>query len=136
MTSTQPQRVIDRLTVARLNVRNLLPGPAGNALAGLLQPKLDEHGVPADVEPLLTVADALQQPRDVPDRPDITDAQAVVLALMAEGMTAAQIARKLQISRGTVYARRGEAYRLLGANDAPHAIALAIRHGLIAGRAA
>lgn len=136
MTSTQPQRVIDRLTVARIHVRNLIPGPVGNALAGLLQPRLDEHGVPADVEQLLAAADALQQPREVPDRPPITDGQAVVLALMADGLSAGQIARKLSISCSTVYARRSEAYRLLGANDAPHAIALAIRHGFIAGKVA
>ena len=136
MTSTQPQRVIDRLTVARVNLRNLIPGPAGRALAALLQPRLDDHGIPTDVEPLLAAADALQQPGDVPDRPAITDGQAVVLALMAEGMTAAQIARTLVISRSTVYARRHEAYQLLGANDAPHAVALAIRHGFITGRVA
>lgn len=136
MTATQPQRVIDRLTTARINVRNALPGPAGVALASLLQPRFDEHGVPADVGPLLNVADVLQQPRQVPDRPPLTEGQVVVLALMADGLSADQIARTLVISRSTVYARRGEAYRLLGAHDAPHAVALAIRYGFITGRAA
>jgi len=54
-----------------------------------------------------------------------------VLTATAHGHSARQIAAQLVISRGLVRTRLGSAQAHLSAASLPHAVALAIRHGLI-----
>ncbi|MFK0223778.1 response regulator transcription factor [Streptomyces vinaceus] len=54
-----------------------------------------------------------------------------VLRLMAAGHPNTEIARRLGISINTVKVHTRVAYRMLGANDRAHAVAIAIRLGLI-----
>lgn len=56
-----------------------------------------------------------------------------ILALVAQGRTKDQIAKHLYINKSTVSDNLGRTYRALGARSGPHAIALAIRAGLLPG---
>ncbi len=57
--------------------------------------------------------------------------QRELLPLLAAGLTYVQIARQLHISIGTVKGHCTKLYRKLGANCAAHAVAIALRDGLI-----
>lgn len=58
-----------------------------------------------------------------------TARQREVLRLVASGHTSSQVGRRLGIHRNTVDRHLGEIYKLLGAHDRAHAVALAIYHG-------
>ncbi|MFI7072086.1 response regulator transcription factor [Micromonospora sediminicola] len=58
-------------------------------------------------------------------------AEHYLLALIAEGHTAAQIARRLGTSLRAVAAQKERIFRRIGAVNAPHAVAIAIRTRLI-----
>lgn len=57
--------------------------------------------------------------------------QREVLRLTAAGYSSTQIARQLGIQRATVSHHLADTYKLLGANERAHAVALAIHHGHI-----
>lgn len=66
------------------------------------------------------------------DEPDtLTADQRYLLGLVADGHTHQQIARKLDIPVSRVHDRLPVIYRRLGAHNAPHAVAIAIRAGLL-----
>ncbi len=54
-----------------------------------------------------------------------------VLGLIAYGLSLPEIAERLTISLSTVRTHAGNIYRKLGARNRPHAVALALRRGLI-----
>jgi DNA-binding CsgD family transcriptional regulator len=54
-----------------------------------------------------------------------------ILTLIADGLSLAEIAERLTISLATVRTHTANAYRKLGARNRPHAVALALRLGLI-----
>lgn len=59
----------------------------------------------------------------------LTARQRQVLALVAAGRTAVQIGRQLSIEHTTVNRHLAEIYKILGAHDRAHAVALAIWRG-------
>jgi DNA-binding CsgD family transcriptional regulator len=61
----------------------------------------------------------------------LTPREVEVLSLIAEGMTAEQIARRLVLSVKTVYTHELNLKRRLKAVSLAHAVALGMRHGLI-----
>lgn len=61
----------------------------------------------------------------------LTRREVEVLALIADGLTAAQIARRLSISYRTVQTHTQNAYQKLGATCGAHAVAIAVRCGAI-----
>ena len=61
----------------------------------------------------------------------LTEHQATILHLTAQGLTAAQIARRIGRHHDTVRSHLANAYAALGANNAAHAVALALGAGLI-----
>jgi DNA-binding CsgD family transcriptional regulator len=67
----------------------------------------------------------------VPARPLLTDAQLDVLRLVANGNGRTATARLLHIGLGTVHNRLTAAYRALGVHHEAHAVAVALRLGLI-----
>src|SRR5512139_1217719 len=69
---------------------------------------------------------------DETDTPtDLTPRQTQMLALMADGMGYKQIAHSLGLAEATVKSTLGRAYARLGAVHGAHAVALALRAGLI-----
>lgn len=54
-----------------------------------------------------------------------------LLALVAEGRTHQQIARQLGMTRTAISRRIGRVFDDIGAINAPHAVAIALRDGLI-----
>lgn len=79
--------------------------------------------------------EALVQDADAPPKPgnDLTKRELEVLALMAEGLSNAEIARRLAVSVSTVkYHARGILSKL-GAGSRAEAVALALQHDLIPG---
>lgn len=53
------------------------------------------------------------------------------LQMMAEGHTVKAAARMRNVSPNTVECQRTEIFRVLGARNAPHAVALALKYGII-----
>jgi DNA-binding NarL/FixJ family response regulator len=64
----------------------------------------------------------------------LTERERQVLALLAEGLTPAQVAEELVISASTVGTHIEHVYSKLGARTRAHAVGLAYRHGLLAAR--
>lgn len=54
-----------------------------------------------------------------------------ILRLLADGLNTHQMARRLLLSAVTVQKHRSRIFRKLGARNAPHAVALAFRRGLV-----
>ena len=71
--------------------------------------------------------------RPPPPGQDLTDREREVLALLAEGQTNKQIARRLSLSPGTVRIYVSEILSKLGAANRTEAAALAHQHGLVSG---
>jgi DNA-binding NarL/FixJ family response regulator len=66
-----------------------------------------------------------------PEAPQLTAREGEVLRLLAEGLTAAAIGRRLGISERTVHKHKERVYAKLGASDRLMAVLLAQRHGLL-----
>ncbi|MEV0647477.1 helix-turn-helix transcriptional regulator [Phytomonospora sp. NPDC050363] len=83
----------------------------------------------------LTEAVALQRtamPRALPAASSpLTPRQHEILAHLAEGLTTHQIARTLELSSNTIASHLQHIYRAIGANNAPHAIRIAMQAGLL-----
>lgn len=62
---------------------------------------------------------------------DITERRREILAMLAKGMQAKDIGRALKISGRTVKSHLVVVYAQLGAANAAHAVAIALRRGLI-----
>ena len=60
-----------------------------------------------------------------------TTADRLLIALVAEGKTRRQISRHFGVSEMAVVRRSQRVYRRLGAINAPHAVLIAVRAGLI-----
>lgn len=65
--------------------------------------------------------------------PDLTPGELLVLTRIADGRTHESIARELGVSRRRVTQVGTAAYVKLGARNAPHAVAIAYRTGLLGG---
>lgn len=65
------------------------------------------------------------------DMTPLTTRQVQVLRLLAKGRTANQIAAELDITPGTAKQHMRDIRRRLDANNAPHAVYLALKHGII-----
>lgn len=63
--------------------------------------------------------------------PQITDDERRLLAMLAAGLTQDGMARRAGRSRASVQAALKRIYRRIGATNAPNAVAIAIRDGLI-----
>ena len=64
---------------------------------------------------------------------DLTGEELAVLRLASQGLTLEQAADELGVSIATVTRRRADIFRKLRAKTLPHAVAIAIRQGLIDG---
>lgn len=64
-------------------------------------------------------------------RPALTAEQLLLLAQIADGRTHAAIGRLQGLTRSTVEHRLHVLYGRIGARNAPHAVAIAIRAGLL-----
>lgn len=73
----------------------------------------------------------VDEPHSQPQGP-LSGREREILTLIAEGVSLTGIAQRLTISVATVRTHANKAYRKLGARNRAHAIALALRHGLIA----
>jgi DNA-binding CsgD family transcriptional regulator len=60
---------------------------------------------------------------------DLTDRELDVLALVADGFTIEDIARRLRLGESTVKTHLKRAFRRLGVNSRAHAVAVAFRTG-------
>lgn len=61
----------------------------------------------------------------------LTLTQVQVLALTADGLTVGQIARRLHLARSSVWGHTQQIKAKLGATDRTHAVAIALRTGVI-----
>ena len=69
--------------------------------------------------------------RAAPDLPQLSNREAEILALLAEGLSAPQIAEKLIIGQATVKTHLQHIYEKLGVSDRAHAVAEAMRRGVL-----
>ncbi len=72
------------------------------------------------------LADGLRQSQSAPSPRELQ-----ILGLIAEGCSNAEIAKRLYISETTVKTHLVRVFDKLGAQDRAHAVALAMRHGLL-----
>ena len=63
--------------------------------------------------------------------PRLTPRQQEILQLYANGLSVKDIAFQLDVTESTIKAHTTAAYKNLGARDRSHAIAIAMREGLI-----
>jgi DNA-binding CsgD family transcriptional regulator len=83
-------------------------------------------GLPADT------TQAIRHARGVADHTaTLTKRQREVVQLLAHGLTYEAVGHRLGITRNTVHVTVGNAHKALGALNAPHAVAIALRAGLI-----
>lgn len=95
---------------------------------GVYQPR---PGAPL-VLPGATLAEALAAlPTPPPPRPRLTFAQAEALALVADGLTYRQIARRLFVSEVAIRRRMVRAFRRLGVRNRAAAIRAGVEAGLL-----
>lgn len=66
------------------------------------------------------------------DRPELAPRQIQILQLLADGLTAAEVAERLALSPKTIRNLLSDAYRRLGVADRTEAVVEALRLGLIA----
>ena len=91
-----------------------------------LDPSVQHHVVAALAGP---------EPADHPELPDdLTPREAEVLALIAEGLTNAEIAERLVVSGATVKSHVNRIFFKTGARDRAQAVVYAYAHGLASGR--
>jgi DNA-binding CsgD family transcriptional regulator len=67
-----------------------------------------------------------------PDPPSVTSRQAEILSLASHGLTSTEISAQLGVSASTVKTHFDNIYVRLGVSDKAAAVAVALRHGLIA----
>lgn len=72
-----------------------------------------------------------EEPADGPLPGPLSGREREVLTLIADGLALSEIGRQLTISLATVRTHAANVYRKLGARNRPHAVALALRRGLI-----
>ncbi|MDQ8046714.1 MAG: response regulator transcription factor [Patulibacter sp.] len=75
--------------------------------------------------------DAVREQGAASDRPWLTDREAEVLVLIAEGLSAPAIATRLQLAPGTVKTHLSHLYEKLGVSDRAACVAEAMRRGLL-----
>jgi DNA-binding NarL/FixJ family response regulator len=78
-----------------------------------------------------SAADAATAGPDERPAPTLTERELEVLAGMCEGMSNAEIGRALFLSEDTVKTHARRLFRKLGAADRAHAVAIALRRGLV-----
>ena len=78
-----------------------------------------------------TAVDDRHDGRSEPARPRLTEREMTVLGLIAQGLTAAAIGRRLGISARTVHRHLGNLYRKLNASDRLVAVLRAQAMGLL-----
>lgn len=66
-----------------------------------------------------------------PDAPELTAMQWKVLRMLANGVTARDIARLLRIGEKTVHTYKAQIRERLGAENSIHAVAIAHRRGML-----
>jgi DNA-binding CsgD family transcriptional regulator len=66
-----------------------------------------------------------------PDRAHLSDREREVLTLISRGMTSAEVASRLYLSPETVRTHARNILAALGARSRAHAVALALRDGMI-----
>lgn len=86
--------------------------------------KLAGHRVRSDGRPSLTVV-AEERPRA------LTERELEVLALVAEGCTSKEIGQRLFVAEETVKSHISNVLGRLGAHNRAHAVAIAIRRGIL-----
>jgi len=87
----------------------------------------DELRVPLEA-PVAALADALVPGCDVPVRATLSEKQRRVLALVAQGMTAKQVARTLDISPKTVEQHKARIFEKLGVPNQAAAVRVFLSH--------
>jgi two-component system, NarL family, nitrate/nitrite response regulator NarL len=116
----------------------LAPAQVARAQAAGVAAVLDKSAEPGElVETILAVA---QGRTVVPDGraaartglPHLSAREQQILALMADGYSGPQIARTLYLSLSTVKTHTEKLYAKLGVSDRAAAVAVAMRHGLVA----
>jgi two-component system nitrate/nitrite response regulator NarL len=77
-----------------------------------------------------SVAEEIRIREKVP-RPAVSARERQILELVAEGLTAPEIARRLQLSVPTIKSHLGHLYEKLGVSERAAAVAVAMRRGLL-----
>jgi predicted ATPase/DNA-binding CsgD family transcriptional regulator len=128
-------------THARRGMERSLPA-AGQENPALLAAWAEAYGAAPLEEALATIAAAVQrlytpgmqpiaQPRSEASHASLTSREVEVLQLVAAGLTDAQVADKLVISRRTVNAHLTSIYSKIGLNTRSAATRYALEHGLV-----
>lgn len=113
----------EELVQAIHNVLDGLPTLAPEALRALVFPIPSETTGRAGWD---------EQPRQAPERIyNLTERELAVLALLAKGLSNAEIAARLDVSRSTVILRVKSILSRLGAANRTEAVAIAIHHHLL-----
>ena len=77
------------------------------------------------------LAQEIQQREHSDGRPDLTPRESEVLHMIAEGMSAPEIARRIHLSPTTVKTHLHTLYEKLGVSDRAAAVAEGMRRGLL-----
>lgn len=103
----------------------------GAAASALLDAYPRRPGAPL-VLPGATLAEALGAlPAPPPSRPRLTFAQAEALALVADGLTYRQIARRLFVSEVAIRRRMVRTFRILGVHGKAAAVRAGVETGIL-----
>jgi two-component system OmpR family response regulator len=101
-------------------------------VAGLLLGGDDYLAKPFELDELVARARRLvERPRGSKQASSLTGRESQVLALLADGLTPAEVAKDLIISPSTVGTHIEHIYEKLGARTRAHAVGLAFRSGLL-----
>lgn len=133
-TYADDQSVIDAL---RAGARGYLTKDADGAeIRQALLHVLDDHAVidPAVQHHLLDAISAAPPPPTAPSAPlpaGLTTREAEVLALIADGLSNAEIAKRLTVSEGTIKTHINHLLAKTGSRDRAQAVIYAYQHGLV-----
>jgi DNA-binding NarL/FixJ family response regulator len=101
-------------------------------VAGLLVGGDDYLAKPFELDELVARARRLvERPRGSTQTSSLTEREHQVLALLADGLTPAEVAQDLIISRSTVGTHIEHIYEKLGARTRAHAVGIAFRSGVL-----
>ncbi len=128
--NSPPETLVEAVRVVHSGDALLDPQVTRGVIAGMLQDPAE--GAPSQPADALRVVPVSQSAAEHPTLASLTDREGEVLALIAEGLSNADIAQRLFVSEATVKTHVSNLLAKIGVRDRIHAVIFAYNVGVVA----
>lgn len=128
--NSPPETLVEAVRVVHSGDALLDPQVTRGVIAGMLQDPAE--GAPSQPADALQAAPVSQSAAEHPTLASLTDREGEVLALIAEGLSNADIAQRLFVSEATVKTHVSNLLAKIGVRDRIHAVIFAYNVGVVA----